>query len=225
MNHTRADGGLGHQQADATKFPDGLQPVVQHINGAGLHFGIYTARGPHTCAGFTASCMFEAIDAAYYASINVSFVKDDSCGQCVTAIDTETDIETDYARMQQAINEVGQNMTLAFEGVPEITKVYTGVYGNARRVGHDIEAGWISMITLVDIGSGLWPYAHTDLGQGSFFNWLDFLQVGRGDFTPTDPRVNASDLGGVRARTHMSLFSAMKSLLFLGNRLVSAGHG
>jgi hypothetical protein len=35
-----------------------------------------------------------------------------------------------------------------------------GGYGNAKRVGHDISAHWISMLSLVDLGSGLWVYAH-----------------------------------------------------------------
>ena len=34
-----------------------------------------------------------------------------------------------------------------------------GGYGNAKRVGHDISPSWGSMISLVDIGSGLWPFA------------------------------------------------------------------
>ena len=35
-----------------------------------------------------------------------------------------------------------------------------GSYGNAKRVGHDISPMWMSMVSLVDIGSGLYPFAH-----------------------------------------------------------------
>jgi len=55
--------------------------------------------------------------------------------------------------MQQAI-------TLTIEGGPDIKSVYTGCCGNARRVGHDISPRWNSMTSLIDVGSGLWPYAH-----------------------------------------------------------------
>lgn len=43
---------------------------------------------------------------------------------------------------------------------PPIQDVYTGSAGNARRVGHDISPVWSSMISLIDLGAGLWPYAH-----------------------------------------------------------------
>lgn len=43
---------------------------------------------------------------------------------------------------------------------PPIKDVYTGSAGNARRVGHDISPVWSSMISLIDLGAGLWPYAH-----------------------------------------------------------------
>jgi len=178
-----------------------------------MKFGIYTARGDHTCQGFAASCLHELVDAAYYASIGVDFLKDDSCSSCSGL---PSDVEDDYRRMQMALDFVGGNMSLAFEGQPSIQDVYQGNFGNGRRVGHDISPSWLSAMTLVDIGSGLWPYAHNDTGMGSFWNWLDFIQVGRGDFVPTtDPQ----DIGTRMARTHFSLFAAMKSLLFMGNVL------
>lgn len=217
MTHNRTDNSLGHQIPDTVKFPDGIEAVISHIKGNGLQFGIYTARGPHTCQGFAASCLHELQDAAYYASIGVNFLKDDSCGSCAVHAADEGDVQTDYERMQLSIDAVGGNMSLFFEGLPDITVVYTGDFGNGRRVGHDIEANWPSMISLVDTGAGLWPYAHTDTGSGSFWSWLDFLQVGSGFFSPTTS--NGTDQGSISAVAHMSIFAAMKSVLFLGNRL------
>jgi len=219
-NRTGPDRIIGHQIPNADKFPDGIEPVIEHIHSLGLKFGIYTARGSHTCQGFAASCLHELQDAAYYKSIGVDFLKDDSCSTCAAAAGDQPDVQTDYERMQMSIDAVGGGISLFVEGQPDITAVYQGEFGNGRRVGHDISPSWYSMISLVDIGSGLWPYAHTDTGKGSFFNWLDFLQTGKGAFVPESPSpTNESDLGGVRARTHMSLFAAMKSPLFLGNRL------
>ena len=97
-------------------------------------------------------------------------MKDDSCGQC-------TDTVSDYKRMQDAINAANSSMVLSIEGAPNISEVYRGGHGNARRVGHDIGATWLSMVSLIDIGSGLWPFAHNGSksasGRESFWNDLD----------------------------------------------------
>lgn len=95
----------------------------------------------------------------------------DSCGTCRSG-GPHGPVVADYAAMQQAILDVGRPIVLTIEGGPDITVVYTGCCGNARRVGHDISANWLSMTSLIDIGSGLWPYAHNgSLGTaGGFWN-------------------------------------------------------
>ena len=50
--------------------------------------------------------------------------------------------------------------TTVLTQAPPIKDVYTGIAGNARRVGHDISPVWSSMLSLIDLGAGLWPYAH-----------------------------------------------------------------
>ena len=69
-----------------------------------------------------------------------------------------TDME-DYHRMWQGIQDSGRPMVLTVEGSPPADVITHGGYGNAKRVGHDISPSWGSMISLVDIGSGLWPFA------------------------------------------------------------------
>ena len=44
---------------------------------------------------------------------------------------------------------------------------------NTKRVGHDNIPTWGSMLTEIDLASGLHIYAHNDTGNGSFFNDLD----------------------------------------------------
>ena len=58
----------GEMVANPEKFPDGFKAVADFIHGLGLKSGLYSARGPHTCAGFAASCDHEAQDAAQWAS-------------------------------------------------------------------------------------------------------------------------------------------------------------
>jgi hypothetical protein len=81
----------------------------------------------------------------------------------------------DYHRMWQGIQASGRPMILTVEGSPPADIITHGGYGNAKRVGHDISPSWGSMISLVDIGSGLWPYAHNskDPQYGGWWNDLD----------------------------------------------------
>ena len=67
---------------------------------------------------------------------------------------------SDYSRMWQGIQDSGRPMVLTVEGRPPADVITHGGYGNAKRVGHDIGPSWGSMISLVDVGAGLWPYAH-----------------------------------------------------------------
>ena len=62
--------------------------------------------------------------------------------------------------MWQAIQASGRSMVLTVEGQPDDALCSAGGLGNAKRVGHDISPTYNSMASLVDIGSGLWPFAH-----------------------------------------------------------------
>ncbi len=52
----------GNQVANPDKFPDGFKAVADYIHSLGLKSGLYTAKGPHTCGGFAASCDHEVQD-------------------------------------------------------------------------------------------------------------------------------------------------------------------
>lgn len=73
-------------------------------------------------------------------------------------------------------------MVLTVEGNPPADIITHGGYGNAKRVGHDISPNWNSMISLVDIGAGLWPYAHNSQNPtyGGWWNDLDMIEIGNG---------------------------------------------
>ena len=65
----------GNQIANPDKFPDGFPPVVDYIHSLKLKAGLYTAKGPNTCARFAASCDHEVIDALQWASWGIDYVK------------------------------------------------------------------------------------------------------------------------------------------------------
>ena len=152
----------GSQIANEAKFPGGLGPVIAHIHSRGLLFGLYTAMGNTTCAKHAASCMHEAVDAQTYANWKVDYVKDDKCGMCTGGT------LGSYSRMARALNATGRPIVLSIEGDPPIETVSKGGFGNLRRVGHDIQPNWQSVMSEVDTAAGLHPYAHP-----GFFNDLD----------------------------------------------------
>lgn len=82
-------------------------------------------------------------------------MKDDSCSTCAGFTDNQI-----YSRMWSAIQASGRPMVLTVEGDPDDATITHGGFGNAKRVGHDISPQWMSMVSLVDIGAGLWPFAH-----------------------------------------------------------------
>lgn len=65
----------GFQVANPDKFPDGFQAVASYLHSIGLKSGLYTAKGPTTCAGFAASCDHEFQDASQWASWGIDYVK------------------------------------------------------------------------------------------------------------------------------------------------------
>ena len=100
--------------ADPNLFPNGLKPVVDYVRSKGLQFGIYTARGSTTCCGKPGSDGYEVIDANYYASIGVSYLKEDSCGGT-----THGTVWEQYARMRDALNNTGKPIYFSVtEAVP-----------------------------------------------------------------------------------------------------------
>jgi len=178
----------GSQVPDPTKFPNGFKAVADFIHGVGMKSGLYTAKGPNTCQKRAASCLHEELDAKNWASWGIDYVKDDSCSICRHPNGTQyTDME-DYGRMWQAIQDSGRPMVLTVEGSPPAASITHGGYGNAKRVGHDISASWGSMISLVDIGAGLWPFAHTTINAtfGGWWNDLDMIEIGNGGGTFTE---------------------------------------
>ena len=183
-----------------------------------MKVGLYTTRANRSCAGFAGSCQHEVVDVNEWAAWGVDYIKDDSCGSC------DRPVEEDYRVMQAAIRQSKRSdMILTIEGGPNITEVHTGCCGQARRVGHDIEANWVEMISLVDQAAGLWPYAHngsksTVTPAQGFYNDLDMLELGNGEFNAEN-----SPLFAAQARTHYSMWCVMKAVMLIGADLMEIG--
>eukprot|EP01043_Picozoa_sp_COSAG02_P005022 COSAG02_NODE_134_length_34593_cov_43.594886_8_plen_561_part_00 len=205
----------GRQHPDPVKFPQGLAPVVAHIHSLGLKAGIYTALANHTCGSGPGACLNEAVDAKQYADWQFDYVKDDACGDCRPG---QNGTLEDYAAMQAGIVATGRPMILSIEAQPDVRTVSAGGHGNLRRVGHDINPTWRSMSSLIDMDSGLHPFAHnasvSPTGNG-YYNDLDIMEIGNGIFAPLN---DSWPPGAVDfARAHFSMWSILKGALLLGN--------
>ena len=201
---------VGNLVPDPARFPN-ITDTIAFIHSLGLKAGLYTARGTHTCDGFAGACDHEGQDALWYASKSIDYLKDDDCSACGS--DSWAD---SYGKMQQGLWDAGRPIVLSVEGTPRNAALYSkGGYGNSLRVGHDITPRWANAISLVDMGSGWWKYAHnsSNASIGGWHTDLDMLEVGRGEF---------SGPGSLElARAHFSLWCIMKAPLLLGNDLTT----
>ena len=137
------------------------------------------------------------------------YVKDDACSSCPGGGDSAQLLK----RMQDALDATGRKILLSGEGGPPPDVCSrTGQCGNLRRVGHDITPYWSSVLSMIDLSYGLQPFAHNASGPSGagFFNDMDVLEVGNGDFDCTTSASIA------RAKAHMAMWALMKSPLLLG---------
>jgi hypothetical protein len=115
--------------------------------------------------------------------------------------------------MQDSLDATGRKIMLSGEGGPPPDVCSrTGHCGNLRRIGHDITPFWSSITSMIDLSYRLAPFAHNASGpnKAGFWNDMDVLEVGNGDFDCTTPE----SIG--RAKAHMGMWVLMKSPLLLG---------
>ena len=83
--------------------------------------------------------------------------------------------------MQAGLDATGRKIFYSTEASPPLDVISRrpDLYGNTHRVGHDIMADWHSILSMVDIASNLWQWAHNDTGLGGFYNDMD-VSAGHG---------------------------------------------
>lgn len=69
----------GKLQGDLTRFPNGIKPLIEELNGEGFKVGLYTSNGTLTCEDLPASLYNEAVDADTLAEWGVEYFKYDFC--------------------------------------------------------------------------------------------------------------------------------------------------
>ena len=137
----------GNVAANATAFPSGLLSLSRHLLRNGQSFGIYTDRGGSTCDGHVGSAGHEAQDAAFYASVEASYLKSDSCA----ATQSHAGALAQYATMQAALNATGRPFVFSLCGW---LQWYSGAasqagVGTSWRIGPDA-LGWPNVLMNMD---------------------------------------------------------------------------
>jgi hypothetical protein len=200
------DAATGDIVPDPAKFPGGMASFSASLARRGLGLGIYTAHGAKTCQGFPGSLGHEAQDAASYASWGVSFVKNDWCWHNQP---NQSAHLAAFAAMRDALNATGTRMvhsvhwnygdTTGPGGCAHGADCPLPDVANMWRIGGDINAGWGSVLKLIDTETG-----HAAAAGPGRWNDADMLEVGNGMSADQD-------------RAHFSMWCALASPLIAGN--------
>jgi len=184
-------------QPDPKAFPNGIGALASKIHSLGLKFGLYSDAGLFTCEGRPGSLGYEQIDAKTYVKWGVDYLKYDNCH------DNNTDPETRYPRMSQALNETGASILFSMcEWGIDDPATWAPKLANSWRTTQDINDQWETMMRNIR-QNDIWS---TYSGPGQW-NDADMLEVGNGGMSNDE------------YRTHFSLWSLVKSPLILGNNL------
>lgn len=222
---------------DPKAFPEGIKPVADFIHQLGMKVGIYTDRGPLTCALRAGSMGFETIDAQTFASWGVDYLKEDSCWASIN----HTVAFQQYGVMRDALNATGREIYFSLCGwAPWYAPVGSSL-GNSWRTSPDVNH-WPSMYQSISIiennlsqyaGPGGWNDADMLVGSGqgekhslfllcaaslfthssfspAFLFLFSFYKIGSAVFVTPD-----------QSRTQFSLWSIFSSPLLIGTTLSS----
>lgn len=204
---------VGNLVIHPTRFPDGLQPVVDYIHGLGLKAGIYTDAGHSTCASYYGGesgglqgGILDHEDAdctLYFDSLGFDFIKVDFCGgtSWQNAEQLDLDPQTRYEAIGEAIarSEARTGRKVVYNVCRwDFPGTWVTDVADSWRISQDINASWSSVKDI--IGQNLYLSAYCSRGH---YNDMDMLEVGRGLSTTED-------------QTHFGLWCIMSSPLLIG---------
>ena len=200
----------GQLHPHTSRFPDGLEPVVDYIHSLGLKAGTYSDAGRNTCAHFwdhdkggagIGLYGHEEQDADYlFKKLGFDFIKVDFCGGDAKQ-NTEKltlDEQERYTAIHRAILKTGRRdvrMNVCRWAYPGH---WARNVATSWRISGDISNTWASVKRIV--AENLFLSAYASEGH---FNDMDMLEVGRGMTREED-------------RTHFGLWCIMSSPLLIG---------
>lgn len=217
-NHINIDDGFfggrntstGELLIHATRFPNGLKPVVDYIHSLGLRAGIYSDAGANTCGNYwngdTQSVNvglynYDQRDADFYfKDCGFDFIKVDFCGGDAgqNSQHLSLDPQERYTAISEAIKNTGREdvrLNVCRWNYPG-TWVHDVAF--SWRTTHDIYDGWASVKGI--LAENLYLSAYSDEGH---YNDMDMLEVGRSMTAEED-------------KTHFGMWCIMNSPLLIG---------
>jgi alpha-galactosidase len=210
------DGWQGARDASGSlhpnsKFPD-MKALGDYLHAKGLQFGIYTAPGPTTCAGYWGSHGYETQDAATFASWGVDFVMNDFCS-AYWIYPTYDEMRALHQKMAEALRATGRPIEYKVHDAINIfdeehTSWGRKVGANLWRTGLDLVTGdrWKSVSDRFD------RHGNPEDAAPGGWNDADNLVIGVPGVLPGDRALTMDE-----SRTHLTLWAILASPLILGN--------
>ena len=173
---------------DPLAFPRGPAAVSADLAALGFKMGWYTVRNDKTCASGPpprlmrpGSYGYEALDAETWVAWNVSYIKDDSCGNP----------QGPYPVQRDALNATGKPIffSMCEPGQGPVTAPVGRSWGNGWRIDEDDGGLWRPVLDNINMVAPLWPYS----GCGEQHNNDGFVRL-------NSPRAAAARAHGCAAR-------------------------
>jgi hypothetical protein len=196
----------GHLQVNA-KFPNGMKALADYIRSKGLHPGIYSEIGQHTCGSFGDNDAAGKNSGLYgheeqdlrlfFDTWGYEFIKVDYCGGIRQGLNEQVT----YTNVANIIRSLEQDLgrklryNICRWGFPGTWAA--GIAGSWRISG-DIADNFGSLKYIIDLNTYLAPYA-----SPGHYNDMDMLQLGRG-------------LTLDEEKTHFGIWAIMASPLIIG---------
>lgn len=196
----------GHLQVNA-KFPNGMKELADYIRSKGLHPGIYSDIGQHTCSSLNENDTAGKKSGLYgheeqdlrlfFDTWGYEFIKVDYCGaisQGLNEQSTYTNVANIIRRLER---ELGRKLRYnicrwSFPGT------WAADIADSWRISGDIVDNFASLKYIIDLNTYLAPYA-----SPGHYNDMDMLQLGRG-------------LTLDEEKTHFGMWAIMTSPLIIG---------
>ena len=194
----------------ATRFPNGLEPVVKHIHGLGFKAGIYSDAGRNTCGNFwdkdemgsgVGLYGHDQQDADYFfKELKFDFIKIDFCGGDAPQNTEHLDLDEKerYTAIREAINNTGRKDVRINVCRWNFPGTWVHNVGSSWRIARDISANWNAVKRIIAQNRYLSAYA-----TEGHYNDMDMLEIGRG-------------LSEAEERTHFGMWCIQSSPLLIG---------
>ncbi|KAH8203885.1 hypothetical protein TruAng_001949 [Truncatella angustata] len=195
----------GLQQANATRFPNGVGKIATYAHERNLKVGIYSDAGIKTCGFKPGSYGYEELDAATFASWGIDYLKYDNCGGFHAAIYSS---QERFWRMAHALRMTDRDIFFSLcQWGHQFPWLWADQLADSYRMSGDIHASFASD----NSGACKTAYCLNTGYAGKPGAWadMDMLEIGNANMTELEEQ------------THFSFWAALKSPLIIGANLAS----